>query len=320
MIRFLIRRLSLGVVVMFMVTIAIYGMFYLGAPMDIARRLAGRNATPDTIALIYKNLGLNQPLWKQYRHFVWRLLHGDLGTDYYHQVPVVTVLKQDIPVTFSLAVGAAVIWVILGVSTGVYSSIHPRTFMDRTFTAGALFFYSIPVFVLGVTLRYFFFYRLTLHHITWFPAEGYVSITTSPELWARHLILPWLTLALISAAAYTRLSRTSMLEVLGEDYIRTARSKGLSERRVILRHALRSALTPVVTQFGIDFATVLGGAILTETVWGLPGLGRESVQAIDNQDLPVIIGIVIVAAAAIILANIIVDMTYAVLDPRVRLH
>jgi peptide/nickel transport system permease protein len=320
MIRFLIRRLSLGIVVMFMVTIAIYGMFYLGAPRDIARRLAGRNATPETVDLIYKNLGLNQPLWKQYRHFAWRLLHGDLGTDYYHQVPVVTVLKQDIPVTFSLAVGAAVIWVILGVSTGVYSSIHPRTFMDRTFTAGALFFYSIPVFVLGVTLRYFFFYRLTLHHITWFPAEGYVSITTSPELWARHLILPWLTLALISAAAYTRLSRTSMLEVLGEDYIRTARSKGLSERRIILRHALRSALTPVVTQFGIDFATVLGGAILTETVWGLPGLGRESVQAIENQDLPVIIGIVIVAAAAIILANIVVDMIYAVLDPRVRLH
>jgi peptide/nickel transport system permease protein len=320
MIRFLIRRLSLGIVVMFMVTIAIYGMFYLGAPRDIARRLAGRNATPETVDLIYKNLGLNQPLWKQYRHFAWRLLHGDLGTDYYHQVPVVTVLRQDIPVTFSLAVGAAVIWVILGVSTGVYSSIHPRTFMDRTFTAGALFFYSIPVFVLGVTLRYFFFYRLTLHHITWFPAEGYVSITTSPELWARHLILPWLTLALISAAAYTRLSRTSMLEVLGEDYIRTARSKGLSERRIILRHALRSALTPVVTQFGIDFATVLGGAILTETVWGLPGLGRESVQAIENQDLPVIIGIVIVAAAAIILANIIVDMIYAVLDPRVRLH
>jgi peptide/nickel transport system permease protein len=321
MIRFLIRRLSLGVVVMFMVTIAIYGMFYLGAPMDVARRLAGRNATPDTVEMIYKNLGLNKPLWQQYLHFLDRLaFHGDLGTDYYHQLPVVTVLKQDIPVTFSLAIGAAVIWFMLGVATGVYSSIHPRTLMDRTFTAGALFFYSIPVFVLGVTLRYFFFYRLTLHKIKWFPADGYVPITNSPEQWARHLILPWLTLALISAAAYTRLSRTAMLEVLSEDYIRTARSKGLSDRRVILRHALRSALTPVVTQFGIDFATVLGGAILTETVWGLPGLGRESVQAITNQDLPVIIGIVIVAAAAIILANILVDMAYAVLDPRVRLH
>ena len=321
MIRFLVRRLGLGVVVMFMVTIAVYGMFYLGAPMDIARRLAGRNATQETVLRLYHDKGLDKPLWEQYRHFVDRLIfHGDLGKDYYHNLPVATVLKQDAPVTFSLAVGAAVIWFLLGVSTGVYSSIRPRSFVDRSFTATALFFYSIPVFVLGVGLRYFFFYRLTLHHWKWFPAEGYVSITSNLFEWARHLILPWLTLALISAAAYTRLSRTSMLEVLGEDYIRTARSKGIPESRVIVRHALRSALTPVVTQFGIDFATVLGGAILTESVWGLPGLGRESVQAIENQDLPVIIGIVIVAAAAIILANIVVDMMYAVLDPRVRLH
>ena len=320
MIRFLVRRLGLGVIVMFMVTIAVYAMFYVGDPRDIARRLAGRNATPQTVTMIYNNLGLNKPLWMQYRHFLWRLLHGDLGRDYYHQIPVTTVLKQDAPVTFSLAIGAAVIWLVLGVATGVYSSIRPRTFIDRTLTALALFFYSIPVFVLGLTLIYVFFYRLTLHHIKWFPATGYVGITSNPAEWARHLILPWLTLALISAAAYTRLSRTSMLEVLGEDYIRTARSKGLSESRVIVRHALRSALTPVVTQFGIDFATALGGAILTESVFGLPGLGRESVQAINNQDLPVIIGIVLVAAAAIILANILVDMAYAVLDPRVRLH
>jgi peptide/nickel transport system permease protein len=192
--------------------------------------------------------------------------------------------------------------------------------IDRAFTATALFFYSIPVFVLGLTLLYVFFYQLTIHGVKWFPATGYMGVTSNPAEWARHLLLPWLTLALISAAAYTRLSRTSMLEVLGEDYIRTARSKGLSEGRVIVRHALRSALTPVVTQFGIDFATVLGGAILTESVFGLPGLGRESVQAITNQDLPIIIGIVVVAAAAVILANILVDMMYAVLDPRVRLH
>jgi peptide/nickel transport system permease protein len=320
MIRFLARRIALGIVVMFMVTIAVYGMFFLGAPMDIARRLAGRNATQETVLRIYHDKGLDKPLWEQYRHFVWRLFHGDLGRDYYHQLPVVTVLKQDAPITFSLAVGAAVIWFVLGVSTGVYSSIRPRTFIDRFFTAVALFFYSIPVFVLGVTLLYFLFYQLTIHHYKWFPATGYVSITSNPFEWARHLVLPWLTLALISAAAYTRLSRTSMLEVLGEDYIRTARSKGLSESRVIVRHALRSALTPVVTQFGIDFAGVLGGAILTESVFGLPGLGRESVQAIENQDLPVIIGIVIVAAAAVIVANILVDMMYAVLDPRVRLH
>jgi len=320
MIRFLARRLGLGAIVMFMVTIAVYGMFFLGAPLAIARRLAGRNATQETVLRIYHDKGLDQPVWKQYRHFLWRLLHGDLGQDYYHGIPVTTVLKQDAPITFSLAVGAAIIWFLLGVSSGVYSSVHPRTLVDRAFTAIALFFYSIPVFVLGLTLLYVLFYQLTIHHYKWFPATGYVGITSNPFEWARHLILPWLTLALISAAAYTRLSRTSMLEVLGEDYIRTARSKGLPERRVIIRHALRSALTPVITQFGIDFAGVLGGAILTESVFGLPGLGRESVQAIDNQDLPVIIGIVIVAAAAVILANILVDMMYAVLDPRVRLH
>jgi peptide/nickel transport system permease protein len=320
-IRFLVKRFATGVIVMWLVTMAIYGMFFVGSPKAIARRLAGRNATQDTVDRIYKNLGLNQPLWRQYRHFVWRLLNGDLGRDYYHQVPVTTVLKQDAPVTISLTIGAAIIWLLLGVSTGVYSSIRPRTFVDRAMTATALFFFSIPVFVLGLALFYVFFYQLTVHHIKWFPAQNYVSITSNPAQWARHLILPWLTLSLISAAVYTRLTRTSMLEVLGEDYIRTARSKGLSERRVVVRHALRSALTPVVTQFGIDFAIAIGGgAILTESVWGLPGLGRESVQAINNQDLPIIVGIVIVAAAAVIVANMLADILYAVLDPRVRLH
>jgi peptide/nickel transport system permease protein len=320
MARFLARRLGLGLVVMFMVTIAVYAMFFAGNAHDIARRLAGRQATPDVVQRVYVNLGLQRPIVAQYGHFVWRLLHGDLGTDYYHQVPVTTVLKQAAPITFSLALGAAIIWLVLGVSSGVYSSIRPHTFADRALTATALFFYSIPVFVLGLTLLYVFFYQLTLHHLHLFPATGYVGITSDPWEWARHLVLPWLTLALISAAAYTRLSRTSMLEVLGEDYIRTARSKGLSERRVIVRHGLRSALTPVVTQFGIDVASALGGAILTESVFGLPGLGYESVHAIDDQDLPVIVGIVIVAAGAVILANILVDLMYAVLDPRVRLH
>jgi peptide/nickel transport system permease protein len=320
MIRFLARRLALGIVVMFMVTVAVYLLFFAGDAHAIAQRLAGRQATPETVARVYRNLGLDRPILAQYGHFLWRLLHGDLGTDYYHQVPVTTVLKQAAPITFSLTIGAAVIWLLLGVSSGVYSSVRPRTFADRAFTATALFFYSIPVFVLGLTLLYLLFYQLTVHHLAIFPATGYVSITANPWEWMHHLFLPWLTLALISAAAYTRLSRTSMLEVLGEDYIRTARSKGLSEKRVIVAHGLRSALTPVVTQFGIDVAASLGGAILTESVFGLPGLGYESVHAINNQDLPVIVGIVIVASAAVILANIVVDALYAVLDPRVRLH
>jgi peptide/nickel transport system permease protein len=321
MTRFLLRRLALGVVVMFLVLIAVYALFFAGSPMDIARRMAGRQATPEQVQAVYDNLGLNRPLPVQFGHFLSQLfLHGSLGSDYYHQVPVTTVLKQDAPVTISLVLGAAVIWFVLGVATGVYSSVRPRGIADRVFTGSALFFYSVPVFVLGLTLIYLLFYQLTTHGFAIFPASGYVALTSDPGQWARHLILPWLTLALISAATYTRLSRTSMLEVLGEDYIRTARSKGIAEGRVILRHALRSALTPVVTQFGVDVAVGLGGAILTESVFGLPGLGREAVAAIQNQDLPVILGIVIVAAAAVILANIVVDMAYALLDPRVTLH
>jgi peptide/nickel transport system permease protein len=320
MIRFLIRRLALGIVVMLMVTAGVFAMFFAGDPRAIARRIGGRMATPDVLDRIYHSLGLDQPLWKQYVEFLWHLVHGNLGTDYLHDQPVTTILAQAIPVTFSLAAGAAIIWLILGVGTGVYSSIRPRTLLDRGLTATALFFYSVPVFVLGNALIYFLFYRLALKGVHWFPATNYVGLTESPWEWAHHLLLPWLTLALISAAAYTRLSRTSMLEVLGEDYIRTARAKGLSEWRVVIVHALRSAMTPVLTQFGIDVAVVLGGAILTEQVFGLPGLGRVSVIAIQQQDLPIILGVVVVAAAAVILANIVVDMLYAVLDPRVRLH
>jgi peptide/nickel transport system permease protein len=321
MIRFLVKRILQGVIVLLIVTLAVYAMFFAGDPDAIAHRLAGRQATPEQVHNVLVRLGLDRPFWTQYFSFLWKLLHGNLGTDFLNDVPVTSVLKQAAPITISLAAGAAVIWLIIGISTGVYSSIRPRSFLDRAFTALALFFYSIPTFVLGLTLILIFFYELTVHHVTtFFPAAGYVGITSSPYQWMRHMILPWMTLALISAAAYTRLSRTSMLEVLGEDYIRTARSKGLPERRVIIVHGLRSALTPVVTQFGIDFATVLGGAILTEKVFSLPGLGYTAYNSIENQDLNVIVGIVIIAATAIVVANILVDMVYAVLDPRVRLR
>ena len=319
MLRFLIRRIAQGVLVLFLVSITIYLLFFAGSPRDIARRMAGRRATPDVVDRVYHNLGLDQPIYKQYSHWIWRLLHGDLGYDYYNGVPVTHILWAAAPITFSLAIGAAILWFVMGVSSGVFSSVHPRSFLDRSFTGIALFFFSVPVFVLGLTLIYFLFYRLALHGIKIFPAGGYVSILKNPVQWAQHLLLPWLTLALITAAAYTRLSRTSMLEVLGEDYIRTARAKGLTEGRVIMRHALRSALTPVVTQFGIDAASVIGGAILTESVFSLPGLGFESVRAINNQDLPIIIGVVMISATAVVVANILVDMLYAVLDPRVRL-
>jgi peptide/nickel transport system permease protein len=202
----------------------------------------------------------------------------------------------------------------------VLSAVRRGSISDRLTTAIALFFYSMPIFVLGLLLQFVFYYQLTIHGIRFFPGPGYTSFSTSPSLWFRGLILPWMTLALVSAAVYTRLTRGSMLDVLGEDYIRTARSKGLTERRVIYRHALRSGLTPVVSQFGIDVGTLLGGAILVEWTFGMPGIGYTAVVAIQQQDLPVIIGIVIIAAAAVVAANIVVDVMYAVLDPRVRLH
>jgi len=321
MTRFLVRRISLGVLVMWIVTVAVFAMFFVGpGPADVARRLAGRQATPKTINLVRKRLGLNDSLVVQYWHFLYKLLHGNLGYSYYHGQSVNTVLKQAFPITLSLALGAAVIWLVLGVLSGVLSAVRHGSIWDRMSTAVALFFYSMPVFVLGLLLLYAFYYQLTIHGIRIFPGQGYTSLTNDPVKWFESLVLPWLTLALISAATYLRLTRSSMLEVMGEDYIRTARSKGLMERRVIYRHALRSALTPVVSQFGIDLGTLLGGAIVTETVFGLPGLGFTAIQSIENQDLPVIIGIVIIATAAVILANIVVDIFYAVLDPRVRLH
>ncbi len=319
MLRFLIRRTGQGLVVLWLITMAVFALFFV-APPNVARTLAGRQATPETIALISHRLGLDQPVWKQYLSFVGRALHGDLGYDYYHQVPVTTIMASALPVTASLVVGAAIIWVVLGVTNGVVSAIRPRSFTDRSLTVFALFFYSMPSFLLGLVLLYFLYYRLTLLGFTAFPAGGYSPLAGGLGGWLQHMILPWFTLALVQAATYTRLTRGSMLDVLGEDYVRTARSKGISERRVVLRHGLRSALTPVVTQFGIDVAALLGGAVVTEQVFSLPGLGKTAVDALNQQDLPVIIGIVLFASAAVVIANIVVDALYAVLDPRVRLH
>lgn len=319
MTRFLARRAAQGLLVIWVITVLVFAMFYV-APNNVARSLAGRQATPETIALIEQRLGLDEPLWVQYKNFLWNALHGDLGFDYYHQVPVTTILQDAAPKTLSLALGAAVIWLLLGVFNGVLSATHPRTLADRGVTLFALFFYSMPTFLLGLLLLYFLYFQLTLAGYEIFPAGGYVSIGDAGLLeWARYLVLPWFTLALVLAATYTRLTRASMLDVLGEDYVRTARAKGLRERRVVYRHGLRAAVTPVVTQFGIDLGQLVGGVIITETVFGIPGLGQTAVAAINQQNLPVIIGIVLVASAAVVVANILVDLAYAYIDPRVRL-
>ena len=321
MARFLVRRIFEGIIVLWLVTVGVFIIFYVGpGPKGVARALAGKSATPQVVAAVSHRLLLDRPIWVQYGHFLWLLLHGNLGYSYYHDQSVNSILAAAFPITLSLVIGAAILWVVMGVLSGVVSAVRSRSLADRTFTVLALFFYSMPTFVLGLLFLLFFYYELTIHGLALFPGSGYTPITVNPWEWFRGLILPWFTLALVSAATYTRLTRGSMLDVMGEDYIRTARAKGLSERRVIFRHSLRAALTPVVTQFGLDIGILLGGAVITEQVFALPGLGFTAVQAITQQDLPVIIGVVIVAATAVVVANIIVDAFYAVLDPRVRLH
>jgi peptide/nickel transport system permease protein len=318
---FLVKRIALGVLVMLCVTVVVFLIFYVGPGAgDVARTLAGRDAPPSTVALIAHNLLLDRPLPVQYWHFLAQLLHGNLGYDYYNSESVNTIIAQAFPVTLSLIVGAAPLWLALGVLSGVYSAVRPRSLLDRVFTGIALLFYSTPTFVLGVLLILVLYYELTIHGLSIFPPPGYVPLTQSPVEWFRGLMLPWVTLALVLAAAYTRLARSSMLDVLGEDYIRTARAKGVPEGRVIYRHALRAASTPIVTQAGIDIGVLFGGAVITEQVFSLPGLGWIAVHAIETQDLPVIIGVVIVASAGVVAANLVVDILYAVLDPRVRLN
>jgi len=318
MIRFLIRRLLFGVLVLWLISVATFVLFFV-APHDPARVIAGRLATPATVALVRHRLGLDQPILTQYGHFLNDLLHGHLGYSFYNSTSVNTLVATRLPITLSLTIGAAVIWLVSGVMIGVLSATRARSLVDRASTVFVLAGLSMPTFLLGLLFIYLLFFRLHQIGIEWFPPGGYVPFTENPAQWLQHLILPWLTLALVTAATYTRLTRASLLEVLGQDYIRTARAKGLTERRVVYRHGLRSALTPVITQFGIDVGTLLGGAIVTEAVFGLPGLGQLAVQSVTNQDLPVVIGIVLLAAFFIVAANIVVDVLYAVLNPRVRL-
>jgi peptide/nickel transport system permease protein len=319
MIRLLLRRLLSGIVVLWIISVAVFVLFFI-APHNVARALAGRQATAQTVADVARRLGLNRPILDQYGSFLGNLLHGNLGYSYYNSEPVTSLIGSRIGVTISLTLGGAVLWLLIGISTGVLAATHPRSLIDKGATFFAVFFYSMPTFLLGLILLYFLFFQLHLAGIPIFPGSGYVSIGTSVWGWAQHLILPWIAVALTTAATYTRLTRAGMLEVLGEDYIRTARAKGVSERRVTYRHALRAALTSVVTQLGIDVGVLLGGAVVTENIFGLPGLGQLAVQSVTQQDLPVIIGIVMLAAAFVVVCNFAVDMFYAVLDPRVRAH
>jgi peptide/nickel transport system permease protein len=317
-VRFLIRRIFTGFIVLWIVATGTFLLFFTRPVEVVARQLAGRSATPQVIDTVIRNLGLNDPIHTQYFRFLNQIIHGNLGFSYYSQVPVKTILAQDLPITASVVAGGLVLWLVVGLTVGVISATRARSTFDRVSTVGVLAGISMPTFVLGELLILAVFVPLNQHGFHWIQT-GYSGLSKGFVPWVGHMILPWITLATVQAAVYTRLSRGSLLDTLGEDYIRTARAKGLTERRVIMRHGLRAALTPVVSQLGIDVGALLGGVIVVEQVFSLPGLGYDSVNAISTGNLPVIIGFVIVASAFVVIANILVDLAYALLDPRVRI-
>jgi peptide/nickel transport system permease protein len=316
--RFLIRRILTGILVLWAVATGTFFLFFF-RPVDIvARQIAGRAATPQVIGEVIRNLGLDQPILVQYWRFLDNLVHGNLGYSYYNGEAVKTIIARDLPITASVVVGGVVLWLVVGLSVGIVSATRPRSMFDRVSTVGVLAGLSLPTFVLGELLIIGVFVPLNQNGISWIQT-GYAPLSEGLIPWMGHMILPWITLATVQAAVYTRLSRGSLIDTLGEDYIRTARAKGLSERRVVYRHGVRAALTPVVSQLGIDVGAFLGGVIVVEQVFGLSGLGQDSVQAIATGNLPVIIGFVLIASAFVVAANIIVDASYALLDPRVRI-
>ncbi len=315
---FLVRRILTGIVVVWLVATGAFFLFFARPVDTVARQLAGRAATPQVIALVIHNLGLDQPIMVQYWHFIDGLLHGNLGYSYFNQESVNTILKQDLPPTISLVIGGVILWLVVGLSVGIISATRPRSLFDRFSNVAVLVGLSMPVFVIGELLILFVFVPLNKHGFTWIQT-GYAGISQGLLTWMGHMILPWITLAAVQAAVYTRLTRGQLLDTMGEDYIRTARAKGLSERRVTFKHGVRAALTPVVSQLGVDVGQLLGGVVVVEAVFGLGGLGQVSIEAIFTDNLPVIIGFVIIAAVFVVVANIIVDLVYALLDPRVRI-
>jgi len=316
--RFLFRRVLTGIVVLWMIATGAFLLFFARPVQDVARQLAGRNATPAVINQAIHDLGLDQPIATQYWHFLDHLLHGDLGYSYFTQESVNTMVKQDLPPTASVVVGGVILWLVVGLAVGIISATRARSLFDRFSTVAVLIGLSMPTFVVGEFLLLIVFVPLNQHGFHWIQ-DQYAGPSQGLGVWTGHMILPWITLAAVQAAVYTRLMRGQLLSTLGEDYIRTARAKGLSERRVIFRHGVRSALTPVVSQLGIDIGQLLGGVLVVEVVFGLGGLGQVAVEAIDTDNLPVIIGFTLVASAFVVVANIVVDLLYAVLDPRVRI-
>jgi peptide/nickel transport system permease protein len=312
MLTYVIRRILATIPVVVVVALFVFSLLFI-APGDPAAVIAGEQATPEQVERIRQNLGLDRPFLVQFSDWSWRLLHADLGRSIFTNLPVTTMIAQRVEPTLSLMLVTLVFSIIVAVPIGVLAAWKVGSLIDRAVMGFAVFGFSVPVFVVGYLLAYVFALELE-----WLPVQGYTPIARGFWPWLENLILPSIALGCAYIALIARITRASMLEVLQQDYIRTARAKGLRERQVVMKHGVRSAVTPIVTILGIDLGVLLGGAILTETVFNIPGIGRLAYTAITRGDMPTIQGTVIFAAFFIIVLNLIVDIAYSFLDPRVR--
>ena len=318
MLRYIIRRILWVIVLLFLVSAVTFLIFYSLPSADPAALRAGRQPNPQLVETIRHNLGLDKPIYVQYwRYMKQVVLHFDFGYSYQNSAPVRQQIVDRLPATISLTAGAVVVWLCIAFPVGIISAVKRRQWPDRIAMGTALVAISAPVYWLGLVSLYLF--SKDIGQFPLFDGAGtYKPFSEDPSQWFGSLIMPWFVLAATFAAFYARLLRANLLETMSEDYIRTARAKGLSERRVIMGHGVRAAITPIVTVLGLDIGILLGGAILTESVFNIPGVGRLAYDAIQRSDLPVIQGTVLFGAFFIVIANLIVDIAYAFIDPRVR--
>jgi peptide/nickel transport system permease protein len=325
LIGFVIQRVIGMVAVLFMVSLLVFVVFILVPGGDPAERMAGKNPLPANVTNIRKKWGFDQPFYIQYARMMQKALNGvlpgrhgeyDILTSFQNRQDVVKEIQRGLPATFSLCIGAGIIWLFFGIVVGVISAVTAGRWSDRLITTLALIGISMPVFFLGIVLRYFLAEK-PAHPI--FPDGEYVPLTKDLTQWAFHLALPWFCLSVLFIGFYGRVLRSNMLDVMNEEYVRTAKAKGLAPRRVLLRHVLRNSLIPIVSLFGLDFAAVLGGgAILTETVFDLKGVGWYAAQSVGDLDLPPIMGVTLYGSFFIVVFSALVDFLYAFLDPRIR--
>jgi peptide/nickel transport system permease protein len=316
MLQFLLRRVVAVLPVLFVVSLVVFLILRL-APGDPAAVIAGNSATNEDIAKIQVQLGLDRPIPVQYGIWMGNVFQGDLGFSYYLNKPVTELIAQRVEPTLSLAFGTVILAILIAVPLGTLAAWRMGGWLDRLLSGFSVAGFSVPVFVIGYLLIYLFAIRLE-----WLPVQGYKSLSgpsaAGPWAWMRQLILPWMTLAMIYVALIARVTRASVSEALTEDYIRTARAKGITESAVLLRHALANAAVPIVTVVGIGIALLIGGVVVTETVYAIPGLGSLTVDAVLNRDFPVIQGLVLLFSVSYVLINLLVDLSYLVLDPRIR--